>query len=306
MRAPLALALACAAVTAQASSWTVTIDEHGLRRAGTSGTVVFRDLEVPAKLALQCRPGVDGTVSWELEVADASQLSGFAFGDYEGPDAPAAQKRLSTLEPDGGMLRYTLRSAAAGYYGSEGAFVFSIAAPANAASEVGLLAETATDTTKGYRWTVESARPDEPGLVATFPGDGARVALGDAMLGCGPLPALDAKTVEPWLGRNPATVELWRQRPIAWRLAGLLGSGYAAFVERMASSQPLAQDGDVLYVLAESADAPGTATAALLGPDGKSEVVFVDAGKVRRVASHETSIAAPDAVREFIAKHTGN
>lgn len=303
MRTTLLLVLACAA-PAQAAPWAVTIDDNGLRRAHADGRVAYRDLDVPAKLALECRPGVDGTVAWAMEVADAAQLSGFAFSDYEGPDAPAARKRLSTLEPDGGMLRYTLKSAAAGYYSADGAFVFSIAAPANAASEVGFLAETATDTVKGYRWTVQSTRADEPGLVGTFPGEGAHVALADAMLGCGPAPALDAKAIDAWQGRNPASVDLWRQRPIAWRLAGLLGNDYAAFVERMRRAQPVAKDGDVVYVLAEQPDAPGTATVALLGPEGRSEVVFVDGGSVRRVASHDKPIEPPQAVREFIAKHT--
>jgi hypothetical protein len=297
------VALTAVAWPACAADWETTIDDNGLRRASVAGSVAYRDVVVPAKLTLQCRPGADGTVAWELEVADAAQLSGFAFGDYEGPDAPAATQRLSELKPEGGTLLYTLRSAAAGYYGATpGAFVFGIAAPANAASEVGFLAETATDTTRGYTWTVRSTRADEPALVATFGADGARRALADAMLGCGPVPPL---AVDAWQGRNPASVEFWRQRAVAWRLSALLGREYPAFVERMARAQPIARDGDVVYVLAENGESPGDATVALLGPDGKSEVVFVDGGAVRRVASHEAGIAPPAAVREFIAKHAG-
>ena len=286
-----------------AAAWEGAVNAHGLRTAVAPGVVTYDGKEVPARLKLQCAPGSNGSVLWEMSIAQIATLSDFGFDDYEGPDAIAADRRNNTtLTPEGGMLKTVVKATPAGYYTDAETFALSVAAKANESSDVALLAELVSPQTSEIVWETRSLRGEGKSLVGRFPLEGATPVLRETMMGCGPAPTLDAKALDAALGRNPEASGLWRNRAIEWRLKGLLGADYDTFVTRMANAQPLAKEGSVWYVTsAESGD--GNA-AVLLFDDAATEVVFVDEGKARRVQSSEGALGAPQAVRDFVAAAT--
>ncbi len=293
----------CACAVPAHASWMGSVDENGLRTATVTGEAHFGSARVPATLKLACRPGLDGTVAWELELAEASRIADFGFDHYEGPDARAAKERLTEIVPEGGMLRTTVRAAAAGYYGvTPDTFVLSVSTGANAASDVALLAELISAQTEAVQWTTRSLALDGAALVARFAADGAAPVVRETIMGCGPPPALDAKALERALGRNPAATNLFAQRGLEWRLEGLLGREHDAFLARVARAKPLARSGDVWFVLAAPGDGHG-ATAVMFDASGALEVVLADDGGTRRLATSLKPLVVPEPVREFLAQH---
>lgn len=285
------------------AEWTANVDENGLRTASVSGEAHFASAKVPATLKLLCRPGADGTVAWELALSESTRFADFGFSDYEGPDARASKERLTEIVPEGGLLRTTVRAAAAGYYGVEpDTFVLSVSAPANAASDVALLGELIGPQTTAVQWTTKSLAVEGAAIVARFPADGAAKPLRETMMGCGPALPLDAAALERALGRNPAASNLFAQRPVAWRMKALLGRDYDAVLARFAHAQPLAREGDVWFVLAEPREGEHGASV-MLFDDARMDIVLADAEGTRRYGSGTQALAAPQAVREFIAKH---
>ena len=294
------LALAATPVHAQ---WTAGVDETGLRTASVAGEAHFGSAKVPATLKLMCRPGADGTVAWELALSDSTRFADFGFSDYEGPDARASKERLTEIVPEGGLLRTTVRAAAAGYYGVEpDTFVLSASAPANAASDVALLGELIGRQTTAVQWTTRSLKVEGAAIVARFPADGAAPLLRETMMGCGPAMPLDAAALERALGRNPAASSLFAQRPVEWRMKALLGRDYDAVLARFASSQPLAREGDTWFVLAGPREG-GHGASVVMFDESRMDVVLADADGTRRYSSGTQPLAAPQPVRDFIAKH---
>lgn len=294
------LGAALAAIPAGAAGWQHGVSADGLRQARASGNADFGSVHVPAALVLKCRPGSDGAIAWELELPEAKRLADFGLEDFEGPDAISGGKVLNEIAPEGGMLRTTIRAAAAGFFSvAPDTFVLSVSAPANAASNPALLADLITPQTTALVWSVESLKAPGARLVARFDGKGAAVALRETMMGCGPAPDFDAAALETYLGRTPADGGLWKLRPLEWRLKGLLGGDYAAFVKRMRGAEPLARDGEVWYVLARPAKQD--AAALMFTTAGDLEVIRANAEDVKRDRSGANAISAPTAVREYVS-----
>jgi hypothetical protein len=299
--AAFALAFSCAVAAQDEPSWRGTVDENGLRRAEAIGRAKLGEAEVPARLELTCTTGQGGAVTWTLKLAPKAALAGFDFDAFEGPDAATGDRALARLELDGGVLRTGFDTRVDGFVPGADAFAFAFAAPANSASQAGLLAEAVDATTRAIRWTVRA--PDDSGraIVASIPAGGAAPVLRETMMGCGPVPPIDAARAASWRGRNPAASGLFEDRAIEWRLKGVLGAGYDAVRERLRKAEPAAVDGDVLYVLAPGDDASGVAV--LFGLDsGDTEVIAIDAGIVTRRDADERALPVPGAVREFVAQ----
>lgn len=295
----LPLLLIAALSTGAHAEWTGSIDEHGLRTASTEGTASFRGIDVPAALALLCRPGENGTVSWEMKIRDSSKLRDFGFDDYEGPDAIALDARRTEIVPEGGMMKTVVKAAPAGWYAEADVFVLGASAKVEEASEVALLADVIGPQTRAVVWTSPSLRGNGDPLIGRFATAGAAALLRATMMGCGPAPAFDAPRFDAALGRKPEASGLWRDRALRWRLEGLLGRDYEPFAARMAGAQPLAKDGDTYFVLsAPTDDGDG---AVLMFDAHRVDVVFLDSGRARRVSSSENAHTPPGAVRAFIA-----
>jgi hypothetical protein len=261
-------------------------------------------VERPAQLKLQCAPGENGTVSWSLILEEASAFGEFGLSDFEGPDAVAGNTAVTKVRLIGGLLQPTVQVVVGGWYSAEvdGAFELSFNAPADAASEAALLAEAMGPQTQNFNWRTASFRDPARGIEAQFDARAAQAAVHETLMGCGPPPEFAEGAPAAWQGRNPNGLEIWRQRAMEWRLKGLLGSGYDAFLARLATAQPVAREGEVYYVLAPDAQDPHGGVALLFDGGNEMEAIRVDAGLAIVAARRARALPRPDAVREFVAE----
>ena len=298
-----ALAFTAAQAAPEASVWSHEANANGVRMATVAGTARFGEIELPARLSLQCAPGEGGTVSWSLVLEQASQYGEFGLDAFEGPDAEAGSTAVTKVRLIGGLLQPTVQVVVAGWYSADvdGAFVLSFSAPANDASQAALLAEAIGPLTQSYNWRTASFRDASRGIEAQFDARAAQAAVHETMMGCGPVPEFADGAPASWQGRNPNGIEIWRQRAMEWRLKGLLASEYENFLARMGTAQPVAREGEVYYVLAPDAQDPQSGVALLFDAGSEMEAIRVDAGLAIVVARRARALPRPDAVREFVA-----
>ncbi len=238
---------------------------------------------MPARLSLQCRPGVKGSLLWSLEVEHAAKLKDFVYDDFEGPDAAASAQRLSELSIEGGLMHPQVKAAQNGFYHGErsDSFVFEVSAPATAASDAALLADAVGPSTTGFAWSVTSARDVKQRIVAHFPAQAAAASIKETMAGCGPVPQISAETIAGWRGSGAAADGLLEERPVLWWTKALLGRDYAQFRAALAHAEPLAGGDDLLYLLGKGDN--GTAAVWLFDRNNaRSEAVLISAGKAKR------------------------
>lgn len=300
-RALAASALLLAA--APAAAWQARVEASGLRVAATTGEARFAGSGASAGLELRCMPGDAGALEWRLVVEGASTL-GFPFDRFEGPDAPAAKERLATLALEGGLLRPRIPPVSlAGWHDGADRFVLAFAAPANAAAEGALLADSIGPQSTALSWTVAPSPQDGALLEARFALQDAAPAVRSTMAGCGPAPPIGDAQRDAWRGRNPHAIDWFAQRAVAWRLHGLLGARHDAVLARLAGAEPLGTDGETVFLLAPSREAPRDGVAIMLRGE-TTEVVLVDDGVVERLVAGRTAIPLPDAVRAFVAERS--
>jgi hypothetical protein len=294
------LAAALLLIAAPAAAWQARVDATGLRIATATGEAQVDGRQAPATLELRCLPGERGTLEWRLVVEGAAAL-GFDFGRFEGPDAPAARERLGTLALEGGLLRPRIPPVAmAGWYDGDDRFVLAFSAPANAAAEGALLADSIGPQSTALSWTVAQSPGEAPRLEARFALDGAAATVRGTMAGCGPAPPIGEALRDAWRGRNPHAIDWFAQRAVAWRLEGLLGPRHADVLARLSAAEPIGTDGETVFVLAPSRETPRDGVAILMRGDA-TEVVLVDDGVVERQVAGRTAIPLPEAVRAFVA-----
>lgn len=288
-----------AAGAAQAADWDVQVRPSGLRVAERAGEARVGERTTTARLGLECQPGERGMLSWRLSV-DAPGSLGFDFDAFEGPDAPAASARLGELTLEGGLLRPRFAVAMSGWHDEPDRFALVFSAPSAAAGDGALLADSIGPGTQALTWRVAPPSGAGEPLQARFSVDAATPALREAMAGCGPAPAITDALRAAWRGRNPQAIDWFAQRPVAWRLKGLLGPRWDAIAARLADAEPIGTEGETVFVLAPSREAPRDGAAILLRGDA-TEVVLVDDGRVERIVSGRSAIPLPEAVREFVA-----
>lgn len=293
------LAAVLAAGAAQAAGWDVQVRPSGLRVAEGAGEVRVGERTTTARLGLECQPGERGMLSWRLSV-DAPGTLGFDFDAFEGPDAPASAARLGELTLEGGLLRPRFAVAMAGWYDEPDRFALAFSAPSAAAGDGALLADSIGPGTQALAWRVAPPAGAGKPLQARFALEGAQPAVREAMAGCGPAPAITDALRDAWRGRDPQAIDWFAQRPVAWRLKGLLGPRWDAVASRLASAGPIGTDGETVFVLAPSREAPRDGVAILLRGEA-TEVVLVADGAVERLVSGRSAIPLPDAVRAFVA-----
>jgi hypothetical protein len=302
---PRALAIAAAllaATSARATVWDIELRPSGLRVAEGGGEAQVGERSTGARLALECQPGERGTLSWRLGVDRPGDL-GFDFDAFGGPDAPASSARLGELTLEGGLLRPRFAVAMAGWYDEPGRFALAFSAPSGAAGDGALLADSIGPGTQALVWRVAPPAGNGEPLIARFALDGAQPALRAAMAGCGPAPAITDALRDAWRGRNPHAIDWFTQRPVAWRLQGLLGPRWEAIEARLAGAEPIGTDDETVFVLAPSREAPRDGVAIMLRGEA-TEVVLVDDGSVERLVSGRSAIPLPEAVRGFVAERS--
>jgi hypothetical protein len=291
-----------ATASAAAGTWQASVNEFGLREASGSGLASLAGVEATAQLTLRCQPASDGALSWSLAIEDSSMLA-FGFDAFEGPDAPAADSRHGALTVVGGLLQPRFSTAMAGFYQDAGRFVFEFSAPALAASDGALLADSIDRQSRALEWRISDHADPGKVLLARFELVDAAAPINETMMGCGPQPAISTAQRAGWVGTDPLASGLLEQRALAWRLKGLLGRDFDRLRARLAGAAPVGLDGETLYILAAD-PLQATSGVALMFDASATEVVLIDQGVVDRRASGTAAIWLPAAVRDFVAART--
>jgi len=307
-RAPFAalclLAASAPPVDAAGPAWTLEVNAHGLRRAEVRGEATLGKARTPARLQLQCKPGLQGTLAWRLEIENANAaMKGFPFDDFEGPDAVAMDQALSTISIEGGMLHPNAQLPQTGYYHADrpNSFVLEAAADADDASDVALVADAIGPATTAVTWRVRDPRDGERAIEARFAATRGAGAVRSAMAGCGPAPDIDADTVSKLLGQEPVGSGLVDMAAFGWHAQALTGSDYDAFRAALAKGEPISRADGLLVAAGRGEN--GDAAVWMLDLKRKlAEAVLVRSGKAQRYRDEDApKLGDPDSVREFLS-----
>jgi len=145
MRAFLIALLLSASVASAAEEWETKVQKNGLRTAQSVALATTPSGSVASTLAFECQPGSDGTLSVVYTIHQPDKIIQFPFDQFEGPDAPAATKKLGQIQvhlrTDKGISKVTLQKELSGYFANADAFAFSFSVPAGQKNEVTQLLE---------------------------------------------------------------------------------------------------------------------------------------------------------------------
>jgi hypothetical protein len=132
--------------------------------------------ERSATLHLMCTPDTDGgAVSIELIVPEAYPRKDFDYDDFEGPDAAAGDKALSTLTWTTAAGKTTITHAAAGWYAPEppDSFMFGVSQLSHRREEPARLLNAIGAEGGQFTWQQAAFDKSKRQLVAHFDLDAA-------------------------------------------------------------------------------------------------------------------------------------
>lgn len=173
------------AAAARAQNWQAQVNEHGLRTAQVSASGNTPDGPATTTLTVQCAPAKNGTVSLLYSIDGTAQIKRFNFADFEGPGAPASQRKLVTVEVKLPARSVLVQTAVAGYYVAADTFVFSFSAPRKIASQVTRVTDAIKGGAQTITFTVQDSRARRRVIQTIFPAAGAATAIAETMKGCG-------------------------------------------------------------------------------------------------------------------------
>lgn len=109
--------LALLAVSPLRADWKYVAKSNGPCMATTTATGTSPDGPIKATLNVEYSSGKKGVLTLDFVVAGAFKMKGFGFEEFEGPDAPAAKRKLTriTVEKPGGKP-LTVNVTVAGWY----------------------------------------------------------------------------------------------------------------------------------------------------------------------------------------------
>ena len=170
------LALA-ATMPALHAGWKYSANRYDLRLATTTGDGTSPDGPIRTKLAVQYSRGKDGTMTIEFIVEGARKMKGFGYDSFEGPDAVAADAKLTRIVVERpGAKPFTLLTKVGGWYFGD-AFHFAAsetnAHPGDVLKAVRAIQSGATKVSVA----IQDSRDAKKQLRAEFAMDGAADAL---------------------------------------------------------------------------------------------------------------------------------
>ena len=113
------------------ADWKYSANRYDLRVATTTGEGTSPDGPIKTQLVVKYSPAKDGTMTIEFVVEGVEKVKGFGFGSFEGPDAAAAEAKLTRIVVERpGAKPLTLLTKVGGWYLGK-TFVFA-ASEANA------------------------------------------------------------------------------------------------------------------------------------------------------------------------------
>lgn len=137
--------LLVASVSYADEEWETSVKKNGLRTAHSVALATTPYGNVASTMAFECQPGTNGTLSFVYTIHQPQKIIQFPFDQFEGPDAPAATKKLGQIQvhvkSGKGISKITLQKELSGYFASAEAFAFSFSVPAGQKNEVTQLLE---------------------------------------------------------------------------------------------------------------------------------------------------------------------
>jgi len=99
------------------ADWKYTVKPNDRRTATATATGTSPAGPIKTTLNVEYSPGKQGVLTLDFIVAGAEKMQGFGFDAFEGPDAPAAKRKLTsfTVEKPGGKP-LTVQVTVAGWY----------------------------------------------------------------------------------------------------------------------------------------------------------------------------------------------
>lgn len=115
--------------------WTFTRNKHDLRKASINKKTTVLGMACSATLEFVCAKdgkGGVGHLSMYLTIAPSSELPGFDFSFFEGPNAPVTGKKLMTIALEKAGRNTEFQTELSGWYSADikDGFVFGTTAPA--------------------------------------------------------------------------------------------------------------------------------------------------------------------------------
>jgi len=180
-----ALALAATVAPARAAStWHFAEGANGLRSATTWAQGRTPAGQVPMKLEVRCRPGPDGVASIIYSVRGAQALRNFSYEDFEGPEAPAAKRKLGTIRVVALRRDVSVTTSFTGSYQEDGTFAFNLSAPLVGRNEVKWLTDAMILGAVLVVVTIQDPRDSKRRIHAQFQASSAAVPVTNTMDGC--------------------------------------------------------------------------------------------------------------------------
>ncbi len=129
--------LALAGGAGQAAvSWRYVESVDGARSASTYAQGRTPAGQVAMRLEVRCEPGADATARIVYVIRRANTIPDFSFAAFEGPDAPALQRKLATIRVVALRRDVSVSTSMTGRYLEDGSFAFSLSAPLVGRNEV--------------------------------------------------------------------------------------------------------------------------------------------------------------------------
>ena len=138
----------------------------------------------PVETTLSFNRLTDGEVIITFSVLNPDEVEGFTFGDFEGPHAPAAGRRLTSIQIRSAGREATISARVAGFYGGPASFVFSLATSRLPGVERQLVVGLGASGLQSVSITVRDSRNRHRALRASYSLGDYRESIRRVFLGC--------------------------------------------------------------------------------------------------------------------------
>lgn len=167
-------------------AWRTTISDSKILTAAVTTGGKTPTGEAQTMFQLQCRADSHQIAAINYIVLDASEIKGFKFSDFEGPDAPVKLKKLiefRAVSPGGSLI---FRVSAAGYYNNAGERIgfYLTTYPNTQRGNVARLARMIAKGSTEVTVIVHGYRNNRKTIETTFPAMDAASAAAKTFSGC--------------------------------------------------------------------------------------------------------------------------
>jgi hypothetical protein len=182
--AVLAALLIITPVLALAQEWRQS-SADGVQIAQISAQGMTPSGATETKLILKCRAGKDGAISLVYRINGVDKIKGFNFDDFEGPDAVAANRKLTTFTVQSAEGNLAINTALGAYYSGEekDSFDFEFSALNNSHGDLRRLINALMKGATKIVVKVQDSKDKSKFLQTEFPTAGSAAAISAAMKG---------------------------------------------------------------------------------------------------------------------------